>query len=165
MSTNRKTITPMDDGIRERSVGEAAVNRQRECWAIKTLVGEVLALFPETSAEYSNYNGRNTALDVTFDLTGMEGGDSVVFNNLLCLLDDGADPRVREVITEDYAQALVSMHPDPRTHDLRNPFGIAQAYEALTADDDGPDDLAWVDEVVHYDIDGPVWVDELDGGS
>lgn len=138
MSSNRKVTTPMDDGIREQAVGVPNTNSQRECWAIRTLVSEVLALFPETSVEYSNYNGRSTALDVTFDLTSMQGGDSVIFNNLIGLLDDG-DPRVREVITEDYAQALVSMLPDPRTYDLRNPFGIAQAYETLTGDDDGPD--------------------------
>lgn len=125
-----------------RGTAKATTNRQRECWAIQTLVREVHELFPETPVEYSNHNAYNAALAVTFDLTAMDGGDSVVFNNLMDILD--TDERVVEVIKADYDQTFVRMSPVATRYDSREPFGLADAYSILTdGDDDEADDEGW----------------------
>lgn len=131
---DKKAPEPMDPRMREQAVGTMAVNRQRECWAIKQLVREVHELFPETGVEYSQYDGRNTALAVTFDLTTMEGGDSVVFNNIMSAL--ATDERVFKVETDDYHSATVFIVPGPRTQDVRDEFGLVTAYEILTEPDE-----------------------------
>lgn len=135
----------MDDTIRENAVGAPATNRQRACWAIKQLVAEVHGLFPETPVEYSGYDGRNTALSVTFDLTTMDGGESGLFNNLMKILD--TDERVAEVITADYDQTFVAIKPGPRTQDVRDSFGLADAWSILVDDDepveDGVSETEW----------------------
>lgn len=123
------TPKPMDDTIRENPVGITATNRQRPCWAIKQLVAEVQELFPETPYEISNYDGRNVGLGVTFDLTTLDGGDSVLFNNLMSVLD--TDERVAEVITADYDQTFVLMHGRATTQDSRESFGLADAWSIL----------------------------------
>lgn len=125
-----------------RGTAKATPNRQRQCWAIDTLVAEVLALFPETPVEYSNHNAFNAALGVTFDLTGMDGGDSVVFNNLLDIL--GTDERVAEVWKADYDQTYVGMRPVAALYDRRDVFGLADAYTILVDGEDGEaDDEGW----------------------
>lgn len=134
MRDQQKVVKPMDDGIRERAVGAPSTNSQRVCWAIKTLVAEVTNLFPETTVEYSNYDGRNTALDATFDISMLDADtDRVDAMNLLALLGDPAynvDPRVDYVITSaEDAAVLVSMKASLRTQDSREPFGLADAYE------------------------------------
>jgi hypothetical protein len=136
---------PMDDGVTERAVGVPVTNSQRVCWAIKTLVAEVHSMFPETTAEYSDYDGRNTALAVTFDLTPLDADtDRVDLANLLELLNDPAyndDRRIREVIVEsDDSAVYVSMRGNPRTQDSREPFGLADALEVLTGGDEGYDE-------------------------
>jgi len=151
----------MDDGIRERNVGEARPNAPRQCWAIKTLVAETAVLFPETPVEYSDYDGRNTALSVTFDLTSLPGGDSVLFNNLMAILD--TDERVKEVIASDYDQAYVLMHSNPRTQDSRDPFGLDDALSILSDDEDTEDGF------LSATVGGAPWTDKdflaLDGES
>lgn len=135
---DKKVVKPMDDGIREQAVGVPNANNRRVCYAIKTLVAEVLELFPETPVEYSNYDGRNTALDVTFDLTVLNADDRETLSTLLQLLGDRAyseDQRIREVTYDDSA-VLVSIISGPRTQDIREPFGLADAYVVLAEDDE-----------------------------
>src|SRR5690606_4954535 len=68
---------PLDPSYPEqRGAGAPANNNKRACYAIKTLVDEVGDLFPEITHQLSNYDGRNTALDVSFDLTGLDQGEA-----------------------------------------------------------------------------------------
>lgn len=119
---------PMDASATEVKVGAPHVNHPRVCHAAKTLVAEVLDLFPETPVEYSNYNGRNTALDVTFDLTTLDERDADDLTIVLRLLD--SDQRVAEVIAEESA-VLVSFRNSPLLQDSRAPFNIAEAMSIL----------------------------------
>lgn len=134
-----ETPKPMDDGIREEAVGVPGTNRQRVCYAIKQLVTEVHDLFPETPVEYSDYDGRNTALAVTFDLTPLDSEDRRALSILLGLLGNPArdDMRVGEAITDpDHMAATVSMRANPRTQDIRDSFGLADAWEVLIEDEE-----------------------------
>lgn len=135
-----KVAAPMDDSVREAKVGTPATNTARACYAAKTLVAEVIDLFPETPAEYSKYDGRNTALDVTFDLTAVSMPDDDLLASLLELTS--TDARVREVVMED-GTVLVSFRSNPITQDLRDPFGLSEALLVLTSaeDDDETDSL------------------------
>lgn len=128
----KKTDGPqmMDPSIIENKTPVAKANNPRVCWAIKTLNTEVWSLFPETPVEYSNVNGRNTALDVTYDLTGLDAGDIYDFVTLLRLIED--DERVAEVLTDKEEHVLVSMRPNPRTQDSRESFGLHQANLILS---------------------------------
>lgn len=126
--------TPMDATIREERVGTPAVNRQRVCWAAKTLVAEVDELYPEIPVEYSNHDGRNTALDVTFDLTVLDSTDSDMLVTLLELTS--SDSRIAYVIVGDEDVVLVSFEGNPRTQDSRDPFGLSDALGVLTEGDD-----------------------------
>ena len=128
---------PMDPTTKEVLVGTPQINRQRVCWAAKTLVAEVDELFPETPVEYSNYNGRNTALDVTFDFTVLDLPDRDTAIALLELLS--TDSRVDEVIeggAQMDAQVLVSFKPNATTQDSREPFGLGDALVVLDEDAD-----------------------------
>lgn len=128
-NTKKGQPEPMDPAVREAAVPVTSTNKPRDCWAIKTLVAEVTSLFPETSHETSNYDGRNTALDVTFDLSMVEPGpdlDGLI--DLLVLVE--SDERVREVII-DGSLALVSFRPGPRTQDIRDPFDLDKAWDVL----------------------------------
>lgn len=137
-----KAPEPMDDSVREHAVGTAPTNQRRVCWAIKTLVDEVHALFPETTVEYGDYDGRNTALSVAFDLTPLPAEDAQIdLSNLLDIL--GTDERVSRVVRSD-VEVGVSMRSNPRTQDSREPFGLADAYLILSGDDD--DEPGWVFE-------------------
>lgn len=132
MSDDKKA-QPMDPSAKEKAVGTPAMNTERVCYALSTLVDEVLELFPETPVEYSNYDGRNTALDATFDLTADPDGDTL--GALLGLLS--SEPRVREVQV-DGGTALVGMVSNPRTQDKRDGFGLADALEVLAEEDEYP---------------------------
>lgn len=125
---------PMDVTAREARVGTAHHNHSRVCYAIKTLVAEVHELFPETPVEYSNFDGRYTALDVTFDLTVLDDEDEARLARLLSLIEN--DARVAEVIADEDGAALVSIRSNPRTQDMRDPFGLGPAYLLLAGDDD-----------------------------
>lgn len=127
-TTKNQTPEPMDDSGPEHKTGVASSNTQRDCWAIKTLVEEFTALFPETGWGTTNYDGRNTALDVTFDLTSLDTQDRA--DAILLLLAVDSDVRVAEVIGED-GQVLVSFRANPRTQDLRTTFGLAEAWSVL----------------------------------
>ena len=128
-----------------RGEGIPHVNAPRQCWAIKTLVAEVHTLFPETPVQYSNVDGRNTALAVAFDATGLSEDDRADFINLMQLLTDPAyndDRRIEYGIIED-EQVIISMRSDPRTQDSREPFGLTDALHVLSGEDDGDDDEYW----------------------
>lgn len=134
---NDKNPQPMDDGIREEATGAPSANTQRVCWAIKTLVAEVHSLFPEVPVEYSNYDGRNTALDVMFDLTELDEAGRTDLANLVEMAV--SDERVAHVHIQQEVSVLVSMHPRPRTQDSREPFGLPDAYLILAGEDEGYD--------------------------
>jgi hypothetical protein len=131
--TVKKAPEPMDTSVREALVGTPASNTKRTCHAIKQLVAEVAGLFPETPVEYSNYDGRNTALDVTFDMSVFHSTGETLFASLLSLVE--SDERVREVIDED-RKFLVGMVSSPRLQDSRAPFGLDDAYAVLVGLDD-----------------------------
>lgn len=142
-----KKNQPMDDSTVERKTGTPTTNHQRVCGAIKQLVKEVTDLFPETIVEYSNYDGRNTALDVTLDFSkvGEEAADLL----LLFSLDFDAEPRVDYVLVGDESKTvMVSMISSLRTQDSRDEFGVVDAYEVLTGDD--KDLVGWVDEAADF---------------
>lgn len=155
---DKKVVKPMDDGIRERSIGEMRPNAKRQCWAIKTLVAEVHALFPETVVSYDDYDGRNTALSVTFQLDGFNTDtDADDLHNLLALLGDPAhneDQRIERVTCGD-DEVCILMRSDPRTQDSREPFGLADALSVLSGEDEGyaddgdDEDWSWVGEATH----------------
>lgn len=131
MSKDDKKAQPMDPSIAENRTPVVKPNQSRVCWAIKTLNEEVWSLFPETPVEYSNYTGRNVALDVTYDLTALDAEtDRIDLPNLLPLI--AGDPRVSTVsISKDYEgfpeYVLVSMNASARTQDRREPFGLVDA--------------------------------------
>lgn len=136
MTEKAKTKEMMDPGARERAVGEPVTNTARVCYAAKTLVAEMHALFPETPVEYSNYDGRNTALDVKFDLTVLDEADRATVIAMFTLFDFDADPRVDMVIpAHEDAALLVSFKSNATTQDSRAPFGLAEAWSVLTEDE------------------------------
>lgn len=128
---------PMDPAIHEETVAPMVTNHERVCYAARTLASEVEALFPETPVEYSNVDGRNTALDVTFDLTVLDEADRDDLTRVLNLVD--SDPRVDLVIAggaEHEGQVLVSFKSSLRTQDSREPFGLADAFSVLIDSDE-----------------------------
>jgi hypothetical protein len=134
--SNKKTVTPMDDGIREQAVGTAVPNRQRQCWAIKTLVAEVDHLFPDTPATYGDYNARNAALSVEFDFMNTDEREYIA--DLLTMLGDSAhneDARIASVEVVGW-QVKVTMKTHPILMDTRDPFGLPEAWAVLFADED-----------------------------
>jgi hypothetical protein len=145
MPEKDKTPTPMDPSIIEDRVGSAHVNTGRACYAAKTLVAEVEALFPGVPVDYSNRDGRSTALDVSFDLTVLDEPDGQDLVTLLTLLGDSAhneDPRIREVMADPGTlQVLVGFRSNPRTQDSREPFGLADALDVLSGDESEGDVL------------------------
>lgn len=130
-TTNKATApVPMDPSILESVTGTAKPNRKRRAYALHTLINEVLDLFPETTYEVSGYDGLNAALDVQFYV------EHAGLAALLWLVE--SDERVREVISELAAgqdgggeEFLVSLKPNARTKDSREPFGLAAAWEIL----------------------------------
>jgi hypothetical protein len=134
MSKNKQGAKDvMDPSIRENPVGKMAVNAGRACWAAKTLVAEVLELFPETPVEYSNPDGRNTALDVSFDTTVHDTLDGELLATVLDL--SRSDSRIKDIDGED-GQVIVSFKSNPRTQDSREPFGLGDALLVLDEEQD-----------------------------
>lgn len=127
-----KMPEPMDAGVTEIRDGQVHVNSKRNAYALVQLVDEVRHLFPETPYEFGNYNGRNTALSVTFDLSMASGEEFDLFTQLLALVK--TDQRVLDVINDD-TSLLVDLFPSPRYQDLRDSFNLADAYSILTGED------------------------------
>ena len=128
---SRDKTTPMDPSARERAIGTQAQNHPRPCWAMKTLIAEVMDLFPETTYEESGYDGRNTALDVVFDVH--ECPD--LARLLECVR---TDDRVVDVDYDQHGQmVLVAFRAQPRMQDSREPFGLADAWSILIDEEAG----------------------------
>lgn len=127
-----ETPQPMDNSAPEAAIGTVRVNNHRMCWAMQTLIAEVEALFPETNYETSNIDGRNTAHDVTFDLSMLAPHEVNDLSILLTALD--GDERVRDTIAQD-DMVLVSFVANARLKDKRDPFRLADAYDVLTEDE------------------------------
>lgn len=117
----------MDPGVREQSAPEAQVSTPRACYAAQTLADEVLALF-EVHTEFGEPNARNVALRVGFV-------DSKYPDLYSLLVLTESDERVLAV-DSDGDSVLVSFHNSLRTQDSRAPFGLAEAYDILSANDE-----------------------------
>lgn len=168
--TDKKMPEPMDSGAPERAVGEAASTNQRACYAAKTLIAEVLELFPETQHEIKEFNGRNVGLTVSFPDPEDELGD------LLRLTV--ADARVNHVHTRSGGDDSVDVvfHNRPRTYDLRDSFGLDEAWMVLGEEEfDTDEEFAPLDGArLDYGSDSPpveggtashTSSDKMDGGG
>jgi hypothetical protein len=124
-----KAPEPMDPSVFESAEGRAPQNHKRNAYALVTLVDEVRTMFPEVAYEFILHDGRNTALGVRFDLTGLadEKGDFITLLRMV-----GSDGRVNEIITTDESLTVVLI-PSARTQDRRDPFGLLPAYDILFA--------------------------------
>lgn len=124
----------MDPGAREiAGPGRPLVNRQRNAYALDTLVTEVLELFPETEVTYSNYTGRNVALTGTFMVT-VEANNGELAELLGQL---AGDARISRADWDSVAGAMVvEFNKNARTQDSREPFGVGEAFLTLV-DEDG----------------------------
>lgn len=123
--SDKKAPEPMDPSAPEKAVGEATQTKQRTCYAAKQLMSEVLHLFPETAYEIGRYNGRNVGLDVIFADVEPE------LDDLLALAVD--DPRIGYISSVE-GYVLVAFLNQPRTYDLRDPFGLDEAWMVLGDD-------------------------------
>lgn len=132
--SDTKAPEPMDPGARETD-GPAPehVNSERTAYALKTLVSEVLELFPETPHEFSERNGRNTALAVTFDVTPLDLDERDKFASLLSLAK--ADDRVEEVIVDEEGLVCVRLVNSHRTADIRDPFDLPAIWADMGEDE------------------------------
>jgi hypothetical protein len=160
MKDKTKAPEPMDPTTREVAQGTPFTNHARVCGAIKQLVKEAQTLFPETTVEYTERDGRNTALGVVFDLTPLdEDSTRIDAANLFTLLGDkayGDDKRIDFVAVEkDGSEATVVMRSSLRTQDDPSSFGLADAWSVLTSSSDEgydeEDDWPVVDLNVLYD--------------
>lgn len=139
---------PMDPSAREVANPEPITSTARVCYAAKTLLSEVAALFPDATYEDGERNGRGVLIGLTFELASLSEGDAIDLSTLLNLLSDPAhneDPRI-ESVTEDEEEQLigVAFRNDPRFYDLREPFGLADAMLVLAGEPD--DDKGFVAE-------------------
>lgn len=119
---------PMDPSVHERVTGIAHHPRERNAYALDTLITEVMDLFPETTYEVSGRDLRGVALHVQFFIEH-EG-----LAALLTLLD--SDPRVEEVVRDD-EEVLVALRSSARTQDSRDSFGLTEAWEVIAEDYEG----------------------------
>lgn len=125
--SDKKAPEPMDAGAPERaSSGEVIETRLRVCYAAKQLIQEVIDLFPETIHETNTENMRNVQLGIDF-VADEEG-----LAELLQLVS--VDSRVASVVTEE-GLVKVGFHNRPRTYDLRDSFGLADAWLVLIEED------------------------------
>lgn len=128
-----KKHEPMDASFREDKIGTMATNHKRVCWALKTLISEIVEVFPETenAVEYSDYDGRGAALTATIDLTVFDNDDdAILFLQLIYLVGD--DHRVYEVVPDEVTSSVaVTLKSNPRTQDLRTTFNVSPAWVIL----------------------------------
>jgi len=117
---------PMDPEAPDEMVSTAPKPRERNAYALDTLVSEVTALFPDAAHEVSGRNGWGVALDVTF-----EAHDEPVLMEVLPLLKDDARVSVVDV-DPDLEQVVVEFHADPRIQDSRDPFNLDLVLEVYT---------------------------------
>lgn len=119
----KKTAEPMDNAAAESKTPTPAQNRRRPAYALKTLVDEVVELFPEVQYEFDGYDGRGTALSVDITVYGSPG-----LAELLTLVE--GDLRV-EKVTEEDGIVRVDLYSNPRIQDMRTSFGLDSAWEIL----------------------------------
>lgn len=168
MRKQAKEVTPMDDGIREEAVGTAATNRQRQCWAIKTLVAEVDHMFPETPVTYGDYDGRNTAMSVEFDFMGLDDDDTRSYVvDLFTMLGDSAhneDARIARVEVVGW-EVKVTMKTHPILMDTRDTFGLPEAWGVLFEPEDEDEGEVGVfgSPDIHEALTGTAWPHDTDG--
>lgn len=100
------------------------VSSQRVALSLTTLIDEVQALFPETTHEVIDFNGRKVGYSVSFATHESPG-----LADLILLI---SDPRVEGTIYDPKEElAFVSLHNNPRSMDSRDPFNLAEAWEVL----------------------------------
>ena len=140
------TREPMDPSFSGAS-SPTAPNRPRTCYAAATLIAEVGALFPETLHEVHDYDGRNTALGVTF-LTGAD--DDLA--GLLMLV--ALDARVLSVTPRPDMTGAVTVlfKGSHRIKDLRTSFNLADAWSILAdeADETQPPETVVPDVIAGF---------------
>lgn len=130
-SKTAKAPEPMDDTVTEVAEPTPHANRQRECYAMTTLVSEVAALHA-TSHQPMDYDRFNAAL-------------TVVFNDLpedvqTCLVLAQADERIGQVLVGlDGDTTTVYFKGVATLKDSREPFNLADAYTIISAD--GPEGI------------------------
>jgi hypothetical protein len=157
MSNDDKTAQPMDAGAEETSTPMAAMPNERNARALDTLISEVVALFPETTYEVGNRNGRGVALSVTFATHETDGLPA-----LLSLV--AGDARVLDVTYDEQEDSvLVHLWNRGRTQDLRDSFNLADAWLVLS--DDEADEMPaagvlYIPEEMSFP---EGWVDGVDG--
>lgn len=134
---DKKMPEPMDSGAPERDVAEPVSTYRRACYAAKTLIAEVLELFPETEYQVAAYNGRDVGLAVSFD---------AVDEGLRDLLRLVSDHRIYRVEISG-SKIIVAFHNRPRIYDLRDPFGLDEAWSVLEDDWDGGDAFDSSDDI------------------
>lgn len=124
----------MDPSVQE-GAAKKHQNEPRSVYALDTLVEEVKALFPETTYEVSNFDGRNAAHDVQFQITSE--ADNAALPELLGLAIPASDPRVEEILLDaEDGLLLVSFYKNARVQDSREPFGLNDAW-AILGEEDG----------------------------
>jgi hypothetical protein len=129
------TPQPMDPSAPETR-NPTITHNKRVCYAAKTLVAEVQELFPEMPVDYADYDGRNTALTVSFDLTVLDGDERADAASLFVLV--GGDLRVSSATVEEDV-AMVSFTSNALTQDSREPFRINETW--LILDNEGTSGL------------------------
>lgn len=127
---------PMDATITEATEPPAIAenaSQPRQCWAMVTLIEEVVTSFPETSWETGDLTHFGSALDVVF--TGYTDAEPSL-PAVLSLIE--TDFRVAEVDLDSRdQQVLVVFHADFTTKDSREPFGLAEALAVMNGERDG----------------------------
>lgn len=102
--------------------------RQRVAYALMTLIEEIEELFPETTIEIVDRNGRGVGYAASFATH-----ESPELKELILLL---RDPRVEGTIHDDKEDlAFVSLHNNSRTMDNRDPYDLASALAVLREDE------------------------------
>ena len=137
----------MDPQAEEVQRAVAALPRVRVAYALETLIDEVTSLFPETTYDIIDRNGRGTGVSASFSTHECDG-----LKDLLLLIED---PRIEGVVYDHReAIAFVAVWNNPRTMDSREPFNLADAWLVLSesgAADSGESDL--LDEGASLDDD------------
>lgn len=104
----------------------------RKCYAMRTLIAEVEALYGAVPYDLGSAHRRNVALSVVF--ADPETDEPVRLDDLLIVLR--GDERVRHVLYDTTAgETLVQFRDNVVLMDTATPFGLAEAYEMIAEDD------------------------------
>ena len=132
-ATQAEGPQPMDPDAPETSApaeGSPFQSRERTAGALVALIEEVTELFPEVTYEKGNPEAWRVISRVTFEVGEVEGLVSLL--NLLL-----ADTRVM-ALTIDSQENLVevALKHSFRTMDIRDSFGLAEAWMILIEEDE-----------------------------